>query len=483
LTVAFTYVQVTRTYELATDVPATGSVRFRPIDRMVNGLTVVSAPVTAVLDVAGSINVLLAATTDPATRPIGVTYEVREQITGQAVVVYYVSVPHDAPGGTVDLSTLSVISPVDAGAFNIVDAADYDDTTPPAAGEAIVWNATSSRWEPGAGTGSGGVQTVNGEFPDGAGNLVLSASDVGAQPAEADLTSLAGLGDGYPKRASGAWTAQTATQLATDLGVSNTTPVTLTASGGVITPNASLGWLFRYTATANVALAAPTGGTDGQLVTVEVLASGADRVLTFPAGTSPASVTIPSGTWHRVDLRSHGGGTWTVIDPEAGVGVAGGGGGGGIPADGSVTNIKVASNAAISADKLVDGSSNKIMTAAERTKLAAVDSSGVVHAVGNSGSALTLDPTNTGYVKTITLTANCTFTLTGATSGQASTLELVLTQDATGNRTVTWPSSVKWSGAVAPALTTTAAAVDRILLTSYNGGTTWYGDLIGRGYA
>lgn len=105
-----------------------------------------------------------------------------------------------------------------------------------------------------------------------------------------------------------------------------------------------------------------------------------------------------------------------------------------------------------------------------------------VHTVGNSTSALTLDPTATGPVKLITLNANCTITLTGATSGKASTLELVLTQDGTGSRTITWPAAVKWSGG-APTLSTAAAAIDRIVLTSYNGGTTWFGDLIGRAYA
>lgn len=105
-----------------------------------------------------------------------------------------------------------------------------------------------------------------------------------------------------------------------------------------------------------------------------------------------------------------------------------------------------------------------------------------VHAVGSSGSSLTLNPAVTGPIKTITLTANCTFTLTGAISGLASVLELVLTQDATGGRTVTWPSSVKWSGG-APVLSIAANAVDRVGLISYNGGTTWYGTLIGKAYA
>ena len=67
-------------------------------------------------------------------------------------------------------------------------------------------------------------------------------------------------------------------------------------------------------------------------------------------------------------------------------------------------------------------------------------------------------------------------------SGRATTLELVLTQDATGGRTATWPGSVRWSGG-APTLTTTANAVNRLVFVSYNGGTTWYGDAIGVGYA
>lgn len=105
-----------------------------------------------------------------------------------------------------------------------------------------------------------------------------------------------------------------------------------------------------------------------------------------------------------------------------------------------------------------------------------------VHAVGNSGSALTIDASAAaGYVKTITLTANCTFTLTGAAAGRASTLELVLTQDATGSRTVTWPAAVKWEGS-APTLSTAAGSIDRVVLTSYNGGTTWLANLVGKGY-
>jgi hypothetical protein len=112
----------------------------------------------------------------------------------------------------------------------------------------------------------------------------------------------------------------------------------------------------------------------------------------------------------------------------------------------------------------------------------AAASSALVHTVGNSGSTLTLDAASaSGHIKTITLSADCTFTLTGATAGTAATLDLFLTQDSSGGRFVTWPASVKWPGS-APILSTGANMVDRVVLTSYDGGTTWYGDVIGQAY-
>jgi hypothetical protein len=98
----------------------------------------------------------------------------------------------------------------------------------------------------------------------------------------------------------------------------SSTPVTLTATSGTITPNAATGSLFRHTATANVSLASPTGGVDGQEVVVEVLASGADRLLTA-AG---ATVTIPSGTWWTGTMRYHTTGDTWVLSGEGAVGAS-----------------------------------------------------------------------------------------------------------------------------------------------------------------
>lgn len=82
----------------------------------------------------------------------------------------------------------------------------------------------------------------------------------------------------------------------------------------------------------------------------------------------------------------------------------------------------------------------------------------------------------------ITLTANCTFTITNPTAN-VNGFTLVLKQDATGSRTATWPASVKWSGGVAPTLTGTANAVDTFVFMTPDGGTTWYGYQIGAAMA
>jgi hypothetical protein len=105
-----------------------------------------------------------------------------------------------------------------------------------------------------------------------------------------------------------------------------------------------------------------------------------------------------------------------------------------------------------------------------------------VQAHGSTGATETIDLAN-GNVHTATLDADCTITFTGATNAKSCSFELVLTQDGTGSRTVTWPGSVKWAGGTPPTLSTAADAVDRLVFSSVDGGTTWYGNVVGLGYA
>ena len=93
---------------------------------------------------------------------------------------------------------------------------------------------------------------------------------------------------------------------------------------------------------------------------------------------------------------------------------------------------------------------------------------------GNSGSAMTLSLAN-GNVQRITLTANTTLSLAAPAPGTYRGLLLYVFQDASGNRTITWPASVKWGIAGAPILTSAASKMDMIHLSTVDGGVTWYG--------
>lgn len=81
-----------------------------------------------------------------------------------------------------------------------------------------------------------------------------------------------------------------------ELGVD--TPVTVTYAAS-LTLDATLGALFRCTATGNLTLADITGGVNGQEITLEVRASGADRTVTV-AGTS---TVVQAGQWWSGSLR------------------------------------------------------------------------------------------------------------------------------------------------------------------------------------
>jgi hypothetical protein len=93
-----------------------------------------------------------------------------------------------------------------------------------------------------------------------------------------------------------------------------------------------------------------------------------------------------------------------------------------------------------------------------------------------STDAKTLDIAAEGNVFDITLTDNCTFTFSNpSASGTACSITLILRQDGTGSRTVTWPASVDWPSATAPTLSTGAADVDVFTFLTVDAGTTWLG--------
>jgi hypothetical protein len=100
-----------------------------------------------------------------------------------------------------------------------------------------------------------------------------------------------------------------------------------------------------------------------------------------------------------------------------------------------------------------------------------------VTTVATSGSAQSLSFPSSGSVcYDITLTANCTLTLSGGVVGEYLTVILVLRQDATAGWTPTLPTGVIWAGGTPPTPNTVAGHIDLFFLSTSDGGTTVIGD-------
>lgn len=126
--------------------------------------------------------------------------------------------------------------------------------------------------------------------------------------------------------------------------------------------------------------------------------------------------------------------------------------------------------------KWVDGSAPALAVGGGVEKL---------NAIGNTGASRQIDLASGNVVSATLNAATVTFTFTGATASTACSFGLYLTQDGTGNRTVTWPASVKWAGGSSnkPTLSTAAGAVDILVFESIDGGTNWYGSLVGANFS
>jgi len=91
----------------------------------------------------------------------------------------------------------------------------------------------------------------------------------------------------------------------------------------------------------------------------------------------------------------------------------------------------------------------------------------------SSSGTLTIDCTDSN-VFTVAMTENVTtFNLDNPANGQ--TINVLFTQDGTGNRTIVWPASFKWPGGVAGILSTAGNSIDLLVATYI--GTTWHASL------
>lgn len=236
----------------------------------------------------------------------------------------------------------------------------------------------------------------------------------------------------------------------------------LTAIAGL----AGTSGLLKKTAADSWALDTASYLTSNQSITVSGDASG--------SGTTAISLTlansgVSAGTYKSVTVDAKGrvtGGTnpttlsgYGITDAQSQITTTGllkGAGAGSISAATAETDYVTPTGTGTL--------SGKTITGVKETKTAPSISAGT----------LTLD-CSAGNIFAVSLNANITtlsFTNVPAT-GTAYGLTLALTANGTAY-TVTWGSAVKWPGGTAPTLTSTSGKVDTFVLTTWDGGTTWY---------
>lgn len=102
-------------------------------------------------------------------------------------------------------------------------------------------------------------------------------------------------------------------------------------------------------------------------------------------------------------------------------------------------------------------------------------------ALGNVFGTVDLDMTSGNHFS-CTLTGDVTFTFSNPEpTGNICVLTVEVTQDATGSRTVTWPTT-KWPASITPTITSTASKTDIFIFTTRDAGTTWIGSVRGQNY-
>lgn len=110
------------------------------------------------------------------------------------------------------------------------------------------------------------------------------------------------------------------------------------------------------------------------------------------------------------------------------------------------------------------------------TRVAAVEPG--ILTFGNTGATPSVDLSQAPVIS-LTLDANATLSLSGAVPG--ARYYLLVDQDATGSRLVTWPGTFVWSGGSAPTLSTDPSARDVIELLF--DGTNYFASVFGAGTA
>lgn len=322
---------------------------------------------------------------------------------------------------------------------------------------------------------------------------------------EADTTSIHGI-------------ANTALLLTTSSGIDALGDVTITAAAaGDIIRHDGAAWVDAV-GTTHFEVAGAVATHEADTTSVHGIANTANLLTTSSGIDALSDVTITAAA--SGDILRHNGSAWVDAvgtthfeaagavttheaagDPHPGYLTAAEGNAAYQPLDAELTALASTTSAANKVPYFTGSGSAAVadLTAAGRTLIAGADADAQLATLAavdreNGGlETLASNATSTGAVTVnlsngnlhhLTLTGNTTLTLSGATNGKVCSLTLLLTQDGTGGRSVTWPASVKWMPAgAAPSFTTTASTRSIVELFTIDGGTTWFAGLAGTGIA
>jgi hypothetical protein len=215
------------------------------------------------------------------------------------------------------------------------------------------------------------------------------------------------------------------------------------------------------------AVPAANGGTGLASYTIgDILYASASTTLAKLADVATGNALISGGvgaapSWGKIALTTHVSGTLAV-----------GNGGTGTTSYGT-NNLVIASGTSAFTGLAPGSTLGAIVRSTGSTFSVGGSAATARSAVTFSATAMTMD-CSLSNVFTTTFTANVTTAPTFSNVADGQTINWFITQDGTGSRTMTWPTSFKWPGGTAGALSTAANAVDLLVATYRSDTGFWY---------